>query len=88
MQIRAYIPTEPKYKGRDAAAIIEIGGMYVPFYLSAGIDGLRQAAESDSRKLAVFNEINPDFFRDYVCPLADDIEERGLEALKQYGIGV
>lgn len=82
MQIRVHIPTNPDYRGPDAAAIMEIGGMYVPFYLSARVDGLRQAAESDSRKLVVFNEINPVFFRDYVCPLADDIKERGLKALE------
>ena len=79
-----YIPTETKYKGPDAAAIINVGGMYVPFYFSADLDGLRQAAESGER-LVVYNEINPLFFNEYVCPLADDIRERGLKALEDLG---
>ncbi len=84
VKILTLSPKDPKYKGRDAAAILDVGeGMYFAVYCSESAGSLAQvAANSEKRSVVMFNHINQKFYQDAVQPLAKEIQEKGTEALK------
>lgn len=81
-------PKDPKYRGRDAAAILDVGeGMYFAVYCDESAEGLAQvAANSEKRSVVMFNHINPKFYQDAVQPLAREMQEKGTDALKAFEV--
>lgn len=86
MKVKVYCPKKPEYQGEDAATILKIKDTYLPIYLDAGVGGLAQLVESKKKYVILFNRINPNFFNEFVCKLAEDFEKRGKVALEEWGI--
>jgi len=84
--IETYNPTKPEHQGKDAATILRTGKNFTPVYLTATVEGLGQLVDGKLDRVVVFNEINPTFFSEVVCPLAEDLKKRGLDALGDWGV--
>ena len=82
--VRVLKPNNEAYKGKDAASISEMSGVYVPFFLSKSADGIIRALNSDLESIILFNEVNSDFYHNVVCPLAGEMNRKGLDALEEF----
>ena len=84
LKVLTFSPKDPKYRGRDAATILDVGeGMYFAVYCSESAGGLEQVAtNSERRSVIMFNKINHKFYDDVVHPFAKEMQEKGTEALK------